>query len=63
MPILDKAKNQEPEILDAETLAALEEGLKMADVDPRRWTPEQVRNDARSITKQWRKKITYQAKA
>lgn len=58
MKTLEKAKRNKPELLDQITLEALEEGLKMADNDPRRWTPEQVRNDARIMTKEWRRKIT-----
>lgn len=60
MSVLEKpkAKSQEPEVLDPITLAALEEGLKMAEADSRRWTPAQVREDARTMAKEWRQKIT-----
>jgi hypothetical protein len=51
-------KEQAPEVLDAVTLAALDEGLRMAASDPRRWSPDQVREDARAMAKEWRKKIT-----
>jgi hypothetical protein len=56
----DKVEALETEVLDAATLAALDDGLKMADKDPRRWTPEQVRADARAMAKEWRQKITQQ---
>jgi len=49
MPTLKDAKKRQPEVLDAASLAALEKGLEMAASDPRRWTPEQVRIDARRV--------------
>ena len=40
---------EQVEVLDAETRAALEEGLQMANTDPQRWTPEEVRADAKRM--------------
>jgi hypothetical protein len=52
----DKAKN--PDVsLDPATKKALHEGLKMSSEYPRRWTPQQVREDARELAKEWREKI------
>ena len=53
--------HQATEVLDAQTLAALEEGLRMAAANPQRWTPEQVRADAKKMAKEWRAKLTRQA--
>ena len=44
--------------LDPETKFALEEGLRLADADPRRWTPAEVRADAKRMASEWREKIT-----
>lgn len=52
-----------PAVLDAETLAALDEGLRVADEDPRRWTTEEVKADARRMTKEWRKNLERPASA
>ena len=41
-----RKENLGSEILDPESLAALEEGLKAAETDPRRWTTEELRADA-----------------
>jgi hypothetical protein len=46
------------EALDEQTRLALEDGLKSADENPRRWTPEEVRADAQRIAKEWQKKIS-----
>lgn len=46
-----------PEQLDAETRAALDEGLRNAEANPKRWTPEQVREDAKKMAKEWRERI------
>lgn len=52
-----------PAVLDAETLAALDEGLRVADEDPRRWTTEEVKADARRMTEEWRKNLERPASA
>jgi hypothetical protein len=52
MGVLKKPKtgaDHGTEVLDPVTLAALEDGLKMAAANPRRWTPEEVRHDAREL--------------
>jgi hypothetical protein len=44
---MDQTSTVQSEVLDSETRSALEEGLRMADADPRRWTPEEVTADAK----------------
>ena len=57
------SNQRKPVALDPETRAALEEGLRMADQDPQRWTPEEGTADAQRMTKEWRKKIGKKASA
>lgn len=52
-----------PEVLDEETRVSLDEGLRLAEANPQRWTPEQVREDAKRMTKEWREKVQKQASA
>ena len=52
-----RAKTTKSYLLDAETRAALEEGLRLAKEDPRRWTPEEVRADAKKLAKEWQEKL------
>ncbi len=46
------------EVLTPEISSALEEGLRMADANQRRWTPEEVRADAKRLAKEWRERLT-----
>jgi predicted transcriptional regulator len=48
-----KTKKQICEVLDAETLAALDEGLKLAE-NGRRWTMEQAFDIVRKRRKEWK---------
>jgi hypothetical protein len=49
---MSEEKGSPYETLDAKTRAALEEGLRLADADPKRWTPEQVRTDAQRAARE-----------
>ncbi|MCG9895778.1 MAG: hypothetical protein MH204_09920 [Fimbriimonadaceae bacterium] len=40
--------NPAPQNLDPETIRAIQEGLRIAEEDARRWTPEEVREYARA---------------
>lgn len=51
------------EKLDARTEEAIAEGIRMADADTRRWTPEQVKADAKRATREWIEKINKNASA
>ena len=48
-----KTKKQICEVLDAETLAALDEGLKLAE-NGRRWTMEQAFDIVRKRREEWK---------
>jgi hypothetical protein len=45
MPIVKKNQDEKYLVLDADTLAAVDEGLEGAASNPQRWTPEQVTKD------------------
>ena len=60
---MKEPKSDHLEKLDAETKAALEEGLKAADSNPKRWTSEEVKADAKKMAKEWREKVNHQASA
>lgn len=63
MTLDEKSKTEEVEHLDAATREALDEGQRMAEEDTRRWTPEQVRSDARAMAKEWRNTINQRTAA
>jgi hypothetical protein len=52
-----------PLVLDPETLAALDEGIAAAEQDHRRWTAEEVKADAKRMTREWRKNLDRPASA
>jgi len=49
--------------LEPEALAAVKAGLLAAEQDPRRWTEEQVKQDARQMAKQWQKALNQRESA
>ena len=51
------------ERLDPATLAALDEGIRLAEEDSRRWTPEEARVEAKRLAEQWRKNLKPKASA
>lgn len=42
---------------------AVQEGIRMAEDDPRRWTSAEVREDAKRLSKEWRRYLKGQASA
>lgn len=64
-PTYNQGMNPQEETvkLDAETRAALEEGIRLANENPRRWTTEEVISEAKELALEWRKKTGRQASA